>query len=199
MPARRYVIVVAGLPRTGTSMMMRMLGAGGIPLLTDTSRPPDEDNPHGYYEFEPVKRTRDDPSWLGGAEGRAVKLVYRLLPDLPRDRRYRVIFMHRHLGEVFASQQRMLARSTGPRSGGIPPSTPELDRDTFERLFSAELSRAREWLAGQPGFATLPLHYRQVVGDPEAAARQVDAFLDGGLDRVAMASVVDPRLHRQRA
>lgn len=199
MRERRYVIVVAGLPRTGTSMMMRMLGAGGIPLLTDTIRPADEDNPHGYYEFEPVKRTRDDASWLTRAEGRAVKLVYRLLADLPRDRRYRVIFMHRHLGEVFASQQRMLARRVAPRDGAGPGTPPDLDRDTFERLFSGELSRAREWLAREPGFTTLPLHYREVVEDPEAASRQVDAFLDGGLDRVAMASVVDPRLHRQRA
>src|SRR5690242_7444054 len=104
----KFLIIVSGLPRSGTSMMMRMLEHGGIPVLTDRVRTADDDNPNGYYEFEAVKQTRKDPSWLAGREGKAVKMVYRLLYDLPADRNYRVLFMRRKLEEVLASQRTML-------------------------------------------------------------------------------------------
>src|SRR5262245_41311102 len=107
---RAYVTVVSGLPRSGTSLMMQMLAAGGMAVLTDELRGPDPDNPRGYYEFEPVKRTRHDPSWLVGAPGKAVKLVHLLLYDLPAEYSYRVIFMKRRLSEVLASQRAMLDR-----------------------------------------------------------------------------------------
>ena len=102
------IVVVSGLPRSGTSLMMQMLQAGGMPLLTDGRRAADGDNPKGYCEFEPAKRLKDDASWLGAAEGRAVKLVSALLFDLPPERRYRVIFMTRDLDEVLASQRDLL-------------------------------------------------------------------------------------------
>ena len=104
------IIIVSGLPRSGTSMMMRMLEAGGIPPLIDNLRRPNEDNPGGYYEFEPVKRTKQDPSWLTTAGGKVVKMVYRLLYDLPTGYEYRVIMMRRTLEEVLASQEAMLKR-----------------------------------------------------------------------------------------
>src|SRR5687767_1046860 len=104
------ITVVSGLPRSGTSMMMRMLEAGGIPVLIDNVRQPDEDNPAGYYEFEQVKQVRDNTQWLPSARGKTVKMVYRLLYDLPSQFDYRVIFMRRNLDEVLASQQKMLER-----------------------------------------------------------------------------------------
>ena len=105
-----FLTVVSGLPRSGTSMMMRMLEQGGLPVLIDGVRTADDDNPNGYYEFEAVKQTREDASWLEGSEGKAVKMVYRLLYDLPPDRAYRVLFMTRNLDEVLASQRVMLTR-----------------------------------------------------------------------------------------
>ena len=109
-----FITIVSGLPRSGTSMMMQVIEAGGIPALTDNPRARDEDNPQGYYEFEPVKQTRDDPSWVPGARGKVVKMVYRLLYDLPGDQDYRVIFMRRNIDEVLTSQKKMLQRSGKP-------------------------------------------------------------------------------------
>src|SRR5690349_24095288 len=105
-----YLRIVSGLPRSGTSMMMRMLELGGLPVLTDKQRVADDDNPNGYYEFEAVKQTAEDDSWLEGSEGSAVKMVYRLLYHLPEGRSYRVLFRRRNLDEVLASQQVMLYR-----------------------------------------------------------------------------------------
>jgi len=116
----KTVIVVSGLPRSGTSMMMQMLDAGGVEVLTDNLRLPDEDNPKGYYEYEAVKATAEDPSWLDDAGGRAVKMVYRLLYDLPADRRYRVVFMKRDLEEVIKSQEVMLGSSGQVRRQSRP-------------------------------------------------------------------------------
>src|SRR5256885_1317813 len=94
------VTVVSGLPRSGTSMMMRMIAAGGIAPLSDHSREADEDNPLGYLELEAVKATRRDPSWLSRAPGRVVKVIHLLLKDLPPGYAYRVILMRRDLDEV---------------------------------------------------------------------------------------------------
>ncbi|HNY87520.1 MAG TPA: hypothetical protein PKN23_13545, partial [Candidatus Hydrogenedentes bacterium] len=108
------IVVVSGLPRSGTSMMMRMLAAGGMPLFTDGVRAADSDNPLGYFEHEAVKRLREDASWVPGAAGKAVKVVSALLPALPEGFQYRVILMRRPLEEVLASQRRMFGRRGAP-------------------------------------------------------------------------------------
>src|SRR3569833_79554 len=105
-----FITVVSGLPRSGTSMMMQMLAAGGMPMLTDGVRGPDPDNPRGYFAFGPVKRTPQDARWLAGAPGKAVKVVHSLLPALPGGYEYRVLFMLRDMHEVLASQDTMLRR-----------------------------------------------------------------------------------------
>ena len=115
-----FVTLVSGLPRSGTSMMMQMLHAGGIPAVTDNIRLADKDNERGYYELEAVKRTKDDASWLRDAPGKAVKVIYLLLYDLPTDYTYRVIFMNRNLDEVLASQRAMLERRRAKRSQCVP-------------------------------------------------------------------------------
>jgi len=189
---RGFVTVVSGLPRSGTSLAMQMLRAGGVPVLTDALRPPDADNPRGYLEYAPVLRTATDASWVAQAPGKAVKVVYALLRQLPPGFEYRVLWMRRRLDEVIASQERMLARRSAPAEGG-------LSRERLAEVFAVQLAETEAWLARQPSFRVLALDYGEVVADAQPAARAIDALLGGGLDREAMVGAVDPRLHRQRA
>lgn len=185
------IVVVSGLPRSGTSMMMAILEAGGIPVLTDGVRRADEDNPRGYYEFERVKQLKDDPGWLPTARGRAVKMVSALLPDLPAEHSYRVVLMERRLSEVLSSQRAMLERLGKPADPGVDGRQGEL----FER----HLASLRAWMASQPNFALLSVDYNELVAHPGPGIAVVDDFLGGGLDREAMAAVVDRGLYRQRS
>ena len=184
------VTIVSGLPRSGTSMMMQMIHAGGIPALTDEIRTADDDNPKGYYEFEPVKKTKEDASWLKRAGGRVVKIVYRLLPDLPPDYHYRVVYMRRKLEEVIASQNVMLERS-GKEGGG-------LSDEKLLGVFRAEIDKSNKWLAEQPNFEILYINYNEMLRDPAPELAKINEFLGGGLDTQAMLNVVDPDLYRQR-
>jgi len=189
---RDYVTIVSGLPRSGTSMMMMILEAGGIPALTDGVRQADPDNPRGYYEFEAVKKTRDDPSWLEHANGKVVKMVYRLLYDLPQNRAYRVVFMRRNLDEILASQAKMLQRKCGRA-----PVAEENER--MAGLFHSALAEARGWLANMDCFDALYVDHGEVIRRPRKQMARINEFLGGDLDEEAMASVVDPSLYRQRA
>jgi len=189
---RPYITIVSGLPRSGTSMMMQMLEAGGMRIVTDRERKPDDDNPRGYYEFEPVKKTREDASWLPGAAGKVVKMIYRLLYDLPATGyAYRVVFLEREMSEVLASQQKMLARLG--TDGGTS------DDEEMAALFRKQLAEVRDWLAAQRSFSVLYVSYRDAVGDPPTVAARINEFLGGGLDTEAMAVAVDPSLYRNRA
>jgi Sulfotransferase domain len=172
-------------------MMMRMLEAGGMPILTDNIRTADVHNPHGYYEFEPVKRVSRDSAWLIDVYGKAFKLVYRLLYDLPNDHYYRVIFMRRKLAEIIASQERML-RQQGKEGGA-------LDDAQLEKLFRIELRRLEVWLASQENFRVLYLSYNNLMEQPRHRVVDVERFLECTLDKDAMLHVVDPSLYRQRS
>jgi hypothetical protein len=171
-------------------MMMHMLQAGGIPALSDGLRPADRHNPHGYFEYEPVKRLAQDSSWLEGARGKAVKVIYRLLVHLPPQVGYRVIFMRRNLTEVFQSQSDML-RATDVGTAGQ-------DRDRLIPALAAELRSAREWLAKRPEIPVMDVPYAGVVRDPAKWSHSVAEFLGGNLDEPAMAAVVDAALYRHR-
>jgi hypothetical protein len=184
------VTIVSGLPRSGTSLMMQMLQAGGMKLLTDERRAADQNNPRGYFEYEAVKRSGADVSWLELAGGRVVKVIHLLLRHLPPDRQYRVIFMLRDVQEVIASQRAMLKASG--RSGARIPD------DTLSAVFEQQLVEVRQWLAERPNFRVLYVNYRDVLGDPSAAAQSIALFLGGTLDVSAMAGVVDRTLYRQR-
>ncbi len=186
----QFITIVAGLPRSGTSMMMRMIEAGGIPALADNVRRADEDNPLGYYEFEAVKRTRKDATWLEGAPGKVVKTVHVLLYDLPLDRDYRVVFMRRKLEEVVASQDLMLQRQDKPPS--------DLTAEQLIRAFRIQLLKLDKWLEDQPGFQVLRVNYNEAIQDPVSSVQAVNEFLGGHLDTQAMLKVVDPSLYRQR-
>ncbi len=185
------ITVVSGLPRSGTSLMMQMLAAGGMPLLTDGIRAADEDNPKGYFEFEPVKRTRSDTSWLLQAEGRAVKIIYALLRDLPATHEYRVVLMRRDLDETIASQRRMLSRTN--RTGATIPD------EQLRTHFAKELAEARAWLKTQPHFRTLEIEHQNCLANPAEVAAEVNAFLGSNLNERAMAAAADRNLYRCRS
>jgi hypothetical protein len=184
-----FLTIVSGLPRSGTSMMMRMLETGGLPVLTDQVRTPDDDNPNGYYEFEAVKQTKEDPAWLEGSEGKAVKMVYRLLYDLPADRSYKVLFMRRKLEEVLASQRVMLDRH------GMADSVSE---EQMEALFRSEIDAFYRWADKQSHLELIDVDYNRMQADPKAEAARVNRFLGGALDEDAMVAVVDQSLYRNR-
>jgi hypothetical protein len=193
---RRYgtpVYVVSGLPRSGTSMMMRMLEAGGIDPFSDGERIADIDNPVGYYEFERVKDLETDPdtSWVRQARGQALKVISFLLRHLPHDNAYRVVYMRRHLDEVLQSQDKMLDR--------LGNAAPEADLAEMKEAYRNDIVAARLFARRQPFMEMIEVQYAEVIADPIAAAREVNAFLGAGLDESAMAAAVREDLYRNRA
>lgn len=185
------IVVVSGLPRSGTAMAMRMLGAGGVPLLVDAARPADADNPRGYYELAAVKAIRRDASFLDRAAGHAVKIVSPLLDALPPRHAYDVVLLRRPLAEVLASQAAMLRRAG--RAAGSDD----------ERTVAAALVKHLAWLdawarAAPRGVRVRELAYRRVVAAPRVAAEELAAFLGRPLDVAAMAAAVEPALQHQR-
>ncbi|HVU23899.1 MAG TPA: alkaline phosphatase family protein [Opitutus sp.] len=186
-----FATVVTGLPRSGTSMMMQMLAAGGLPPLHDGRRAADADNPRGYFEFAPARNLRADQSWLPQASGRALKLVAQLLPALPPATResYRLVWMERDLDEVLASQAVMLNRLNAAGAA--------LDRRKLRTVFARQL-RLIEAEVARRGWPVLKVNYHRCLGQPAAVAAELASFLGLPLDCVAMAAAVDPALHRQR-
>jgi hypothetical protein len=188
---RNTVVVVSGLPRSGTSMMMKMLEAGGIPPLTDALREADKDNPKGYYEFERVKQMdKGDTEWLPQAEGKVVKVISALLQHLPADYDYKVIFMERHMPEILASQRKMLVHRG--------EDADQMDDARMAELFAKHVANTKSWFGEQPNFDVLYVHYSAVLADPDREARRVSAFLDDRINPEPMAEVVDPDLYRNR-
>ena len=184
------IVVVSGLPRSGTSMMMKMLEAGGLELLTDGERTADDDNPRGYYEYSPVKGLARDSSWMPQACGKAVKIISRLLYELPAELRYDVVFMQRDIKEVLASQEVMLAR--------MGTSVEASEQEELRLRFERHLVELEEWRAQQGYFRVLRGAFADVHEDALQAAVRVSDFLDEALDTRAMAEVVDEGLYRQR-
>jgi hypothetical protein len=191
-PDQNFVGIVAGLPRSGTSMMMRMLEAGGMPVLTDNLRTADVDNPNGYYEFEQVKRP--DQGWVDEAEGRFVKMVYKLIYKLPDHKRYKIVFMARNLDEVLRSQAAMLQRLT---RGGH--ETDPAAEGQIKKIFAGELDHFFRFVASKPNMSLIRIDYGDVLNDRSATLARLPAFLGRDLDVAKMAEVCDPALHRQRA
>jgi hypothetical protein len=188
---KQAVIIVSGLPRSGTSMMMKMLEASGVPILTDNIRTADEDNPKGYYEFERVKQIETDQAWLEGAEGQVVKMISALLKHLPSTYDYKVIFMRRRIEEILASQRQMLIRRGEP--------TDTVSDEKMAGLYRKHLVQIEAWLAGQPNIDVLYVTYHEVIDHARDHAEQINRFLGGTLDEDKMVEVVDQMLYRQRA
>ncbi|MEC8630949.1 MAG: sulfotransferase family protein [Pseudomonadota bacterium] len=189
--SKNFVTIVSGLPRSGTSMMMRMLEAGGISPVVDGERKANADNPMGYYEFEPVKALKEDSSWVADSTGQAVKVIYKLVYDLPNNVPYRIVFMQRDIEEVLSSQEKMMRRD------GLDPDT--IGRDLLYNLFQTDVMDFRRWAEVQGNIQIMYADYRRMVDEPEEMSRHIAEFLGQDLDIPAMASVVDPDLYRNRA
>jgi hypothetical protein len=183
------ITVVSGLPRSGTSMMMRMLNAGGMEVVVDNLRKADEDNPVGYFEFEKVKKMKEDASWMGSVIGKVVKIISELLFDLPSGYHYKVIFMRRDMQEMLNSQRKMLERK------GVKD---EIKDEEMARFFQKHIAAIEEWFRGKAHIDVLYVDYNDAVKDPLKIAKQVNAFLDNALNTDKMASAVDGLLYRNR-
>ncbi len=186
------ITLVSGLPRSGTSLMMQLLAAGGHAVLTDNARAADDNNPRGYYECQAIRELPRKPQVLAAAVGnRAVKIISALLPNLPRQHRYKVIFMRRPLEEIARSQHRMRFGSPGDPADIAAKVVPLLDQHESATL--ALLHRS-------PQIDLLEIDYPALIQDPAPALAQIMQFLGpAALPQAdAMAGVIDARLHRQR-
>jgi hypothetical protein len=191
---RKYgepIVVVSGLPRSGTSMMMKMLDAAGVAIMTDAVRAADIDNPKGYFEYERVKdlEKETDKSYIREGRGKALKVISFLLKDLPDDCYYRVIFMRRHLDEIISSQNRMLDRRGEETID---------EHETMAEAYRNHLAAVKILVRKRPNFEMLECRYDEVIANPSKAAAAVNAFLGGTLDERAMVSAVDAELYRNR-
>jgi hypothetical protein len=182
------ITIVSGLPRSGTSLMMQMLDHGGLPVVTDNIRTADTDNPRGYYEYEQVKKIKQDASWLPAARGKVFKMISQLLYDLPPTERYRIIFMERDMDEMLRSQDKMLER-LGRK--GAP-------HDQIKRSYGIHVEKLRDWLRQQKNIEVLYVSYNDLVGRAEEQAQRVREFLGGKGNVEHMVRAVDPSLYRNR-
>ena len=189
--SKPVVTIVSGLPRSGTSMMMKMLEAGGIPPLTDKVRTADDDNPKGYYEFERVKQMdKGDTDWMADAQGKTVKVISQLLRYLPAEYEYKVIFMRRNMSEILASQKKMLINR------GEDPD--QASDEEISALFEKHLNSVMDWMAAQPNVSVIYIHYSDMLANPVPQAAQLNEFLGGSMNTEAMSEVVDLNLYRNR-
>jgi hypothetical protein len=186
------VVIVSGLPRSGTSMMMKMLEAGGVPIMGDAERGADIDNPKGYFEYERVKdlEKETDKSYVRDGRGQALKVISFLIKDLPDDNDYRVIFMRRNLDEVLASQGKMIDR--------LGTSDSSASDEAMKEAYRNDIVRTRLMCKKSPHMELIEIHYSETVADPAVSVRKVNAFLDGRLDEGAMLAAVDKSLYRNK-
>jgi hypothetical protein len=185
------IIVVSGLPRSGTSMMMAMLEAGGIPLLVDGERMADEDNPKGYYEFERVKNLQDgEVNWLSQARGKAIKIISYLLLKVPASYYYQVIFIHRKIDEILSSQKKMLLNR------GEDPN--KVNDSELESILRNHLKMVEDWMRTQSNLRHIDVDYNRILKNPEADIERIATFLGIPLNLEGMRSIIDPNLYRQR-
>jgi hypothetical protein len=185
------ITIVSGLPRSGTSLMMQMLVAGGIAALSDGERRADTDNPRGYLEWERIKQLPNDPECIGEGEGKVVKVISRLLLSLPSGHEYRIIFMQRPLAEVLASQDEMLRRRGTFKEGANP--------DVIAGAFERHLREVYAWLDGKSYVKNLRIPYHDALSRPKETAHLLAQFLDIQLNAEAMVQQVDTSLYRNRS
>jgi hypothetical protein len=188
--SKKDIIIVSGLPRCGTSMMMQMLEAGGMETVTDNLRKADEDNPRGYYELEAVKKIKEDSSWLESCYGKAFKMVSLLLYNLPTDKSYKVVFMKRDMDEMLASQKTMLNR--------LNKKNEAKSQEIMQNNFDKHLNNITKWMASQPNIDVIYMKYHEIVENPYRNAKALNQFLLNKLDPRRMAQVVEKNLYRQR-
>jgi hypothetical protein len=188
------ITIVSGLPRSGTSLMMQMLDAGGLTVLSDGERKADTDNPKGYLEWERIKQLPKDPALIAEAEGKVVKAISQLILSLPAGHEYRIVFMQRPLPEVLKSQDEMLRR----RGNADSVATSEAVASAIGEAFQRHLVEVNQWFAKKENVQVLKVHYHRLLREPKVVAAEVAAFLEVPMDVSAMAAQVDGSLYRNR-
>jgi hypothetical protein len=192
-PQGEPIVVVSGLPRSGTSMLMNMLDAGGMEIMTDSERTADVDNPKGYFEYERVKdlEQETDKSYIREGRGKVLKVISFLIKDLPDDNDYRVVFMRRNLDEVLASQNKMIQRLGTEDSAAA--------EEAMKEAYRNDIVRTRLLCKNRPNFELIEINYKNTIEDPASTAHSVNAFVGGHLDETAMREAVDSSLYRNRS
>jgi LPS sulfotransferase NodH len=189
--SKKPVIIVSGLPRSGTSLMMKMIYSGGIPVITDGLRSADDDNPNGYFELEAVKELSEGNSaWLEDAGGKAVKVVSSLLEFLPPAYSYKIIFLERELGEVLKSQQKMLVNRN---------ESNRVNDQQMQTEFQTHLIAVRAWLARQANMDVLYIDFNALLANPQSFVNLIAEFIGIPLNTERMLAVPDNSLYRNRA
>ena len=188
----RPIVLVSGLPRSGTSMLMQMLEKGEMPIVTDKIRTADEDNPKGYHELERIKELdkTTDKTWLKNHRGQVIKTISFLLQHLPLDLNYQVLFMRRNVEEILRSQNKMLERN-----GTVDTLVPD---EKMRQNYEMHLKKVYYRLNHTPNFRVLYLDYPAVIEDPLREAGRITRFLGRPLNLEAMASAVESGLYRNR-
>jgi len=187
---QKPIIVVSGLPRSGTSMMMKMMAEGGLSVVTDELRSADEDNPNGYYELEAVKQmSAGNVAWLSDAGGKVVKVISALLEHLPSEFSYKIIFMEREIKEILASQQKMLKHRS---------ESSQVDDAEIEAQFKKHLSVIKPWLVRQPNMEVMYVSYNDMIRDAAPFSKKITEFLGAPLDVSRMARIPSRDLYRNR-
>jgi len=187
----QFITIVSGIPRSGTSLMMSMLAAGGLEVLTDNIRISDDDNLNGYFELEEVKKLiKGEHAWIDESHGKVVKVISTLLPYLPSGYRYRIIFMRRAMKEILASQRRMLINR------GEDPD--KISDDQMAEFFKKNGQQVESWIDSQDNATRIDISYNQLMENPRSLITSINIFLGGGLDEKKMLGVINPSLYRQR-
>jgi len=187
---KKPIVIVSGLPRSGTSMMMKMLAEAGLPVLTDEIRRADDDNPNGYFELEVVRKLKEgDFEWLKEANGKVVKVISALLEHLPQQFSYKIIFMERDPKEVLASQKKML-----DHRGEVS----RVSDEEIEQQFQQHLAALKPWLVRQPNMDVLYVNYNALISKPGPFCEQIEEFLASPLNQKRMLSVPTEKLYRNR-
>jgi hypothetical protein len=192
MQEANQVVVVSGLPRSGTSLMMKLLQKAGLPILTDNVRAADGDNQGGYYEYEPVKWMKEgDKSWMKNAVGKGVKIISHLLPNLPAGYSYKVVFMTRDLREIIASQDAMLKNRHEMEEKPI-------DEGKLAQIFAQHVEKIRDWMANQANIEVIYVDYNQLVKNPVEQLKKLETPLNLKLNAADIISEINPAYYRQR-
>ncbi|NRA13169.1 MAG: tetratricopeptide repeat protein [Crocinitomicaceae bacterium] len=179
------IIIVSGLPRSGTSMMMQMLDGAELPILTDGLRKKDSNNPKGYFEYEKVKSLHKSNDWLAEGEGKVIKVIVQLIKYLPKEFRYKIILMTRSIDEILESQRIMIGKRTPPKL-------------EIKRSFEKEINSVEKWSRLEPGVELIKIAYRDTINHPQDQAEKVAEFLNRDLDIEKMVDAVDSTLYHNR-
>lgn len=179
------IIVVTGLPRSGTSLMMQVLNQAQVPILQDGVRESDISNPQGYYELEDVKNIVADNSFLDHAGGKAVKIVAPLPIYAKPELKYKMVFMRRDIQEILQSQEKMLLKDQTS------------EREKFRTIYEFHLKKTYRFLK-ENNIPFVDINYNDLMANPLKSMQQVIEFLGLSSSPEQLAGVVNPELYRNR-